>query len=700
MGTYAWKCPLVLLSCAVSAAAQTPTPAPTPPAYAESVQVTATRLPEGVDEVPVSIQVIDEAELRDRGATDLESALALAAGVDATGGGDGGPAGSVPEFYGLREFDAFLLVVDGVPWGGAFNPALSTLDLRDVDHIEVQRGPAPVLYGATSFVGVIQVVRRQPGQKGGHLAASGGSYGSGGGVLSTHVPRWLGFDSSLSAAFERSGFPDDRTSFKKGHLLWRNRRALWNGAFRFDLDATLLRQQPASPTPRTGPILSALVPLDSNQNPRGAHLDEDRYFVNTAYDRAVSFGSWHTTLAYTHSGQQQLRGFLSDLSNDPPNAAGFRAAIDENDLYFDTHLAITHSASVKVVAGLDYLYGKAEAEGDTFEYAVDLAGTNPPASIPVGELRRIEDKRNFAGLYSSLEWHATQALRLEAGVRLNRTEEERGEGEEAAAEAAGEEGKRDEFRPSGGLGLTWTAWRRDHDLLDLFGSWKSAFKPAAIDFNLAEDPGAEGEGGILKPETSNSFEAGLKAELLDRALRLELLGFSMDLENLVVAQAVGGLPALANAGNSRLKGAELSAVYRTAGHLTTRAAYSYHDARFRDYLTEFDGVPTQLAGKRIEMSPHHLAAVALSWSPPGGVFASAELRHVGSRYLNKRNTALADAYATLAALVGYRRGRFEVSLRGRNLTDRRDPVAESELGDAQYYRLFPRRFDLAASMHF
>ena len=566
MGAPAWKCLLVLLSCVASAAAQAPTAAPTPaptpppPAYAESLQVTATRLPEHVDEVPASIQVITDQELRDRGATDLASALALAAGVDVAPGGDGGPSSSVPEFYGLREFDAFLLVVDGVPWGGAFNPALPTLDLRDVDHIEVQRGPAPVLYGATSFVGVIQVVRRPPGQKGGRLAASGGSYGSGGAALSTHVPTWLGFDSSLAADFERSGFPDERTSFKKGHVLWRNRRAWGGSAFHFDLDATFLRQQPASPTPRTGPTLSPLVPLDSNQNPAGAHLDEDRYFVNTGYDRTLSFGSWHTTLAYTHSGQQQLRGFLTDVSNDVPNAAGFRAAIDQNDLYFDTHLAFTRSSSLKLVAGLDYLYGKAEAEGDTFEYGVDLAGTNPPSSIPLGEDRRIEDKRNFAGLYGNLEWTPASTWRLEAGLRLNRTEEERGEGEEPAAEASGEEDKRDDFRPSGGVGVTWTAWQRDQDLLRLFGNWKNTFKPAAIDFNLAEDPAAEGEGGILKPETSNSYEAGLKSELLDRALRLELLGFVMDFENLVSRRRSGGLPALANAGSSRLKGVEVSAV--------------------------------------------------------------------------------------------------------------------------------------------
>ncbi|MCX6943422.1 MAG: MFS transporter, partial [Opitutales bacterium] len=40
-----------------------------------------------------------------------------------------GPAGSAPGFWGLREVDAFLLVVDGVPYGGAFNPALASLDL-------------------------------------------------------------------------------------------------------------------------------------------------------------------------------------------------------------------------------------------------------------------------------------------------------------------------------------------------------------------------------------------------------------------------------------------------------------------------------------------------------------------------------------------------------------------------------------------
>ena len=188
--------------------------------------------------------------------------------------------------------------------------------------------------------------------------------------------------------------------------------------------------------------------------------------------------------------------------------------------------------------------------------------------------------------------------------------------------------------------------------------------------------------------------------MLDHHLRVELAAFLMDLENLVVAQSVGGLPALANAGNTRLEGAELTAVWEAPRHLVARGAYSFHDARFLDYLTEFDGVPTQLSGKRLEMSPHHLGSFAVSYVPERGIFGSTEMNFVGSRFLDKRNRALAASYATMGAMVGYRRERWELRLRGTNLTNRRDPVSESELGDAQYYRLFPRRLDISTTLHF
>lgn len=693
-------------SSAAALAAQGPTPAPTPtpapaPRYSEVVQVTATRIPEESAKVPGAIDVIGAEELRDRGATDLKSALALSAGVDVAPGGDGGAASSVPEFWGLKEFDAFLLVVDGVPWGGAFNPALATLDLGDVERIEVQRGAAPVMYGATSFVGVVQVVRRSPAATPTALSLSGGSFDSGAGALTARLPRWSGFDSALSADFGRQGYKDERTSWRRGHVLWRNVRSSTTGTWRFDVDGTWLDQDPASPHVRQGRTLSTRVPLDANHNPRGAFLDEKRLFVDTGYDRATSFGAWNTTVAFTRSNQDVFRGFLGNVSESGLNAAGFREEIGQTDVYFDTHLAWTGSSRFKGVLGLDHLHGSADAEGDVFDYFVRLDGSGAPgqAQIPAGEDARIENRREFSGLYGFVEWNPASAWSFEAGARLNRTHEEREEGDAAEAAAGGAGDKKEVFRASGSVAAAFTAWERGPDRVRLYANYKNSFKPAAVDFNLQEGAAEEG-GGILEPETAQSVEGGFKARLAGGRLSLEASAFLMDFHNLVISQVVSGLPALRNAGRERFKGVELSAVGRVAPDLYARGSYAWHDARFRDFLTEFDGEPTQLAGKRLELSAHHLSAGALTYAPVHGLVASLEGNYVGSRFLNKRNSALAGGYFTYSASVGWRGPRWEARVAGRNLNDRRDPISESELGDAQYYRLPARRFDASVRLTF
>ena len=167
---------IIFISCLIAQSTPPTPPAPPQklPTVKESVEVTVTRLPEDPEEVPAPIQVFSGEELSDRGARDLRTALSSAVGVEIAPGGDTGPASSVPDFWGLKEFDAFLLVVDGVPWGGAFNPALTDLNLNDIDRIEVLRGPASVTYGATSFVGVIQVVHKDAAATGRSLTLHGG----------------------------------------------------------------------------------------------------------------------------------------------------------------------------------------------------------------------------------------------------------------------------------------------------------------------------------------------------------------------------------------------------------------------------------------------------------------------------------------------------------------------------------------------
>jgi outer membrane receptor protein involved in Fe transport len=691
-----------------AAAAQTadPTATPTVPSVAETIQVTATRVPEDVEPVPSSITVISGDELRARGVVDLPGALAMVAGVNVSPGGDVGPAGSVPEIWGLREFDAFLLVVDGVPWGGAFNPALTTLDLTDVDRIEVLRGSAPVMYGATSFVGVIHVLHRQAGAPGGTVQLSAGSYGSGKAAVALALPGSGSFRQSLSVSGEKRGFKDDRTGFDRGHVLYRAA----TGGFHLDVDATLVDQDPASPHPREGRALSSAVPLDANHNPKGAKIDERRYQLTGGYDRSLGGqNAWSTTLSVTRSDRDTLRGFLTDVVETDPNARGFEQDLTLDDVYFDTHVALHPSSTVQIVAGFDHLYGKAKADSETFDYFVPLRGGNPSvADEPHDMAFDFEDERNFSGLYLQTEWSPVARFRLQVGARLNRTQEKRDAGEEELDGGEGENGvvalreegdgeeegaERTKTRASGSIGASWLAWQQDNGGIWLYGDYRNTYKPAALDF------GPEAEPDILDPETARSYEVGLKGR--HERFDWEVSAFQMDFENLVISQTnEGGLPELVNAGAERFKGVELEAEYHFLPDLIGRANWALHDAKFRDFEQELDGVPTQLAGNRLEMSARQLGGAELAWFPARGWNGFASWQRIGERFLNKRNTATDPAYDTLSAGFGYGTERWSLLLEGDNLTDERPPVAESELGDAQYYRLPARMLRLTWTSKF
>jgi iron complex outermembrane receptor protein len=533
-------CTLLLALAVPQAPAASPSPSPSPQ-RSEYVEATAKGLHEEVETVPAMVTVVGGDELRARGATDLRDALSSVAGVDVAPGGDGGPASSVPEFWGLKEFDAFLLVSDEVPWGGAFNPALTTLSLEDVDHVEVLRGPAPVMYGATSFVGVLHVVHRHPTDRTREASAAFGSYGSGSGRLGLALPRWSGFDSRLTAAFERRGYRDDRTGFDRFHGRWRNGRTLGSGRFAFDLDLAVVNQDPASPHPREGRTLSPRIPLDANHNPSGAFLDDTRFTGTLRYDRPAGSATWSTNASISHAGQDIFRGFLQDLDASGPNARGIRGKVDLTDLYVDSHLAWSHSQRFKVVAGADHLHGEGSAKGGLFDFRVDLAGLAAPSGLsrPVPEDDQVEDRREFSGLYGFLEYAPSADLRIEGGLRLNRTMEEREDPREKAARPAAEQdaGERTDVRLSGTAAAEWTAWSRDRESFRVFADYRAAFKPAAFDFGIGEGEAGEEE-GLLLPETADTWEAGVRSRLVGGRLGLEASGFWMDLRNLVIATAV------------------------------------------------------------------------------------------------------------------------------------------------------------------
>lgn len=680
---------------------------PEAPTVSETIQVVATRAPEALEPVPASITVISGDELRARGADDLPSVLALVAGLSIASGGDGGPASSVPEIWGLREFDAFLLMVDGVPWGGAFNPALATLDFNNIERIEILRGPAPVMYGATSFVGVIHVLHFAAGEGQRIASAYGGSHSFVGASVYLPLTSSGDYRQSLAANYDTKGSSADRTGFDRGHLLYRGALAAAGGNFRFDFDATFLQQEPASPHVRQGRTLTTATPLDANHNPRNAKLDENRFHLVTGYDRAMAEGAWTTTLALTRTDRDLTRGFLSAVDEAAdPNAAGFSQEQSQTDIYFDTHFARRFSPQVNLIAGVDYLYGKGESEGENFDYHVHLDGSAAQASgdVPVQETTGLEDERGFGGLYAQVEWTPMPRLRVDLGGRFNFTDEKReGEVEGEDGEETGSSSRsvsRSVSRGSGTLGVSYLvleggAGGSAGDGLWVFADYRDALKPAAIDF------GPEAEAiDILKPETATSTEGGFKGRLVDGRFEWQASVFRMDFENLVTSVIVDGRPALVNSGEERFKGYELEGSLRLSEALRVQASYAHHDSKFVDFVQVFDDVPTQLAGKRLEMAPQELAAFGVSYFPERGLSAWATWNYVGDRYLNKRNTALAPAFYTYSAGLGWRLDAWRFSLIGENLTDERDPVAESELGDAQYYRQTARSYELRVSFDF
>jgi len=672
-------------------------PATAAPSVEERVEVIATRVPEPPDEVPAPVEVFLGSELMDRGAHDLRTALALATGIDISPGGDNGPASSVPEFWGLKEFDAFLLVVDGVPWGGAFNPDLATIGIDDVERIEVMRGPAPVTYGATSFVGVIHVVHKSAGSSGSLASVHGGTFSTGGAsvVLPLPLGRW---DSRVSAEVERQGYRDDRTSYRREHVLWRSSVPWQSGKFWFAVDGTWLDQQPASPHPRVGASLTPTVPTDANHNPAGAFLDATRATFMAGFSHKAGSADWTTTSSFSRASQDQFRGFLQSPSDTPDNAVGLREKIDLTDLYVDSHLAWRLKPHVQVIAGADYLFGEGTADGAAFDYDAPLNGSFAPVVAEPTDLPiRIEDRRQFAGAYSMLEWRPTVRLRVDGGLRLNITSEVREAGDEAGAHGDEPPGQTP-VRPSGSVGAIFAMWSRGAEYVRLYANYRDTFKPAAFDFGLGEAEGEDEE--LLQPETARSIEGGLKSRWLNGRLSADLSVFDMDFKNLVIAQSVNGLPALTNAGTERFHGLEGAVTASLGHHLTGRATYSLHDATFRNYLTEFDGVPTDLGGKRLEMSARHLASAGILFAPEKGLVMATEIQYVGSRYLNKRNTALADGYAAVSMTAGYRFRQLELRASVRNLTDVRPPTSESELGDAQYYLLPARTVDVALTWRF
>lgn len=656
-----------------------------------AMQVTATREPEPIEKLAASMSVVTGEELRARGVNDLRTALALVAGVEGTPGGDGGPGGSVPSLWGLREVDAFLLVIDGVPAGGAFNPATVTVDMTGVERIEVLRGAAPVMYGATSFNGVIHIIHYAAGK-------APATVGAGIGSESSYAASYFGtlsdgdFKQSVTANVEKRGYRVQDQENSRLHLLYRAAR----GGFHADLDLSSVPQTPGGTTFRNGGNLRTdLVPNDANQNPSDAKIDQTRAQLNLGYAE----GRTSTTLSFTHTKDEIVRGFHE--ANSSTRAHGYEQEREITDVYFDTHLRLDFGA-LGLTWGVDYLFGQGKQEAFRFPYLASNDGSLRQSSasamascvaIFAEECVDLESEveRNFAGAYVQGEWAVTPSLQLIGGLRLNQTEDKQ-EGEDEGTGLAKSQ-TRTTTRGSGVIGGTWQAWREGNSNFAVYADYRNTFKP------IAAELGPEAGVDILNPETAESYEFGLRGAAHDGRLQWDASVFRLDFKNQKTLDTSGNA---VNAGETRFQGGELEFRYAVLDALTAMGSYAYHDSRFVHFNR--DGTPGGVVdGNRFELAPYNQEAVGLVYAPAQGFTGSFVASHVGQRMLNKSNTLQQPGFVTIDASVGWNFGGPSLTVNAYNLGDARDVVAESEqsgevAGASSYYLMQGRRLMLNFAM--
>lgn len=136
----------------------------------------------------------------------------------------------------------------------------------------------------------------------------------------------------------------------------------------------------------------------------------------------------------------------------------------------------------------------------------------------------------------------------------------------------------------------------------------------------------------FNPETLNAYEVGLKTDLFDRKLRLNLSAFMNDYQDMIFTNAaptivngvvlspVNGTPV--NAGDGRFKGVEAEFALRPLDGLTIDANVSYLDFQLR----RIGAAGATITGITLD----NIAPYVTKWKAGGGIQYRAEIAGAGS----------------------------------------------------------------------
>lgn len=131
------------------------------PLHTAEVVVSASKRIQAVQDVPISVSVIDSRVIMEKGTTKLSDALLYTPGVEVNKD-NVSVRGSSGYSYGFGSRMALLL--DGYPMlsGDSGEMKLDALPMFNVERIEVIKGAGSALYGTSALGGVINIITQEP----------------------------------------------------------------------------------------------------------------------------------------------------------------------------------------------------------------------------------------------------------------------------------------------------------------------------------------------------------------------------------------------------------------------------------------------------------------------------------------------------------------------------------------------------------
>jgi iron complex outermembrane recepter protein len=594
--------------------------AQSPPAdQLAEINVTARRRVEPLQEVPVAISVMTGAQAEAHNLNDIQDISSEIPTVDFRTGASNKDQdifirgiGTITTSPGVEP--SVSTVVDGVVYD---RPGQATEELLDVDHIEVLRGPQGTLFGKNAAAGVINIVTNEPtadfhGYTDGSWLGGGDEYRVKSGVSGALAPDLTGlvsgvfshydgnvdnlFNGSTVNGYERYGghsklvyTPDEDWKITFGGDFLHSWETIPTGV-PAATGQTAYPTNKVTPNPAFATVLNntGVVPSYDNTN-ISTNVNSNARDENGGGSITVDgkLGGGYTLTSITAyrtwlNVQDQDYDQLSQLTS------AFPEIEDHGQLRFhqfseEARIASPKGPFIDYVAGLYYLHAE---DDEIYQRSVEQlkADTLVPNS---GDSHYGTHDDNYA-VFGEGNFNFTDSLRAILGGRLVRDELDyyfqRASTSPVAVPAISPSfastGSTSNYGYTDRVGLQYDVTK---DIMT-YATYSHGYTGPAYNvfFNMAASATL-----ALKPETSNSYEVGIKSLFLDHKVELNLAGFITNFENYQAnfTDVLDGalVTRLINAGSVSTKGLEADFALRPIDNLTVSGALAWTRARITDF---------------------------------------------------------------------------------------------------------------------